>query len=169
MIVYFQVPLISWRDGKANSHQCYNGKAETEPGLFHSVFSTCHPASLFSVYREAKHHKCSAAQQVRPKSPHKRSFGKRTLATALASKCLDVAGPLPPHFINSYFVTGVLMFFKVTLGRASAVWSPAKQKFTASMTDPALRHAGKESDEVCEGGGKKEKAYSERGCFERNG
>lgn len=47
MIVYFQVPLISWRDGKANSHQCYNGKAETEPGLFHSVFSTCHPASLF--------------------------------------------------------------------------------------------------------------------------
>ena len=77
--------------------------------------------------------------------------------------------PDPSHVISLIFVTGVLMFFKVTLGRASAVWSPAKQKFTASETDPALRHAGRESDEVCEGGGKKEKAYSERGCFERNG
>lgn len=43
------------------------------------------------------------------------------------------------------------MLFKVTPGRASAVWSPAKQKFTASATDPALRHAGgKESGKVCE-------------------
>lgn len=78
--------------------------------------------------------------------------------------------PDPSHLIFINSVTGVLMLFKVTLGRASAVWSPAKQKFTASATDPALRHAGKESDEVCEGfGGRKKRLPVREDALRRNG
>lgn len=72
---------------------------------------------------------CSATQQVGLKSTHKHSLENLHLvATTLSPLML-----LRSHCIN--FITDVLMLFKVTLGRRSAAWSSAKQKFTASVTD----------------------------------
>lgn len=137
MIMCFQVLLILLWDGKANNVQCSNGKRETELSLFSSV------AKMFYCSLTASWLLCSllwhAALQLNKWDP------VRHTSTPLENVHLPPPSDLKAlmllgasHLISLISLRTFWCSLRLPWGDCRAVWSPAKQKFMASVTDPVL-------------------------------